>query len=655
MAKSAPATLSSAFGPIISKMTNPIPADGFNAGQQAGHTLSYQESNGLVHVSTPLLLVTAIPLILMAIIGHRIDYGLAESLGVGVVRSFLQLMMLGVILHPIFKWGMEMPWVVGLYVLAMILIATNEAISRPKYSFAYHPLLTFATLLISMSFVCIFAFGVILRPYPLWNPQYIIPLCGMLLGNTINGTSLSVTNLTTQIMEGGRREVELCLSFGASSLESIKRLMKDAISVGVTPMINQLNVIGLVSIPGMMTGQILGGSPVTEAARYQVLIIWLISIVMFSTVFMNAFVVYKVAFESGKHMLRTDRFIEVVKNKKRKGLGWNRIVDSFRGLLGAMSSVVRLVIGCGRDRLSTGDSVGVTDIEQQPFFSSEGYGTSKKCNLEIRTRNNKATAEILVEISGLQFSVPRTHTKRADNVRNTSSVHPSSSSSTSLNSLSQTEQQRILCEGLNFSLCKGGIGVVRGPSGSGKSTLLRVLSGLSSMDKGDVTADGLSLSTCDMTRWRSMVRYVTQYKVDIPGTPRDFIKRLSKFHSLATERDAGDDNIAQTAGSPMEADMIQQTISYIERWGMKSPNEHGGDHHIDKEWKVLSGGECQRMLLAIALASRPRVVLLDEATSGLDAESERKVEESVLEYVKTWDAAVLWVTHSDEIAERLLQ
>ena len=105
----------------------------------------------------------------------------------------------------------------------------------------------------------------------------------------------------------------------------------------------------------------------------------------------------------------------------------------------------------------------------------------------------------------------------------------------------------------------------------------------------------------------------------------------------------------------MAADMIYQTISYIEQWGMKSQHEHGGDHHIDKEWKVLSGGECQRMLLAIALASRCRVLLLDEATSGLDGESERKVEESVLEYVKTWDAAVLWVTHSDEIAERLLK
>lgn len=84
----------------------------------------------------------------------------------------------------------------------------------------------------------------------LWNPQYVIPMCGMLLGNTINGIGLSVNNMATQVMEGGRREIELCLSFGATGLESVRRLMKDAITVGVTPMVNQLNVIGLVSIPG---------------------------------------------------------------------------------------------------------------------------------------------------------------------------------------------------------------------------------------------------------------------------------------------------------------------------------------------------------------------------------------------------------------------
>ena len=135
-------------------------------------------------------------------------------------------------------------------VLAMILIATKETLSRPKYNYHYQPVLTFLTILLSITTVGAFTFLLIIRPEPLWNPQYVIPICGMLMGNCITGLSLSVTNLSTQIMEGGRREVELCLCFGGSGWESVGRLMKGAIGVGVTPMLNSMNVIGLVSIPG---------------------------------------------------------------------------------------------------------------------------------------------------------------------------------------------------------------------------------------------------------------------------------------------------------------------------------------------------------------------------------------------------------------------
>lgn len=77
-------------------------------------SLTAENHNGLVHVSTPLLLATAVPLLIMAAIGHRIDPSLADSLGIGVVRSFVQLMMLGLVLNPIFKWGMAKPWIVSL-------------------------------------------------------------------------------------------------------------------------------------------------------------------------------------------------------------------------------------------------------------------------------------------------------------------------------------------------------------------------------------------------------------------------------------------------------------------------------------------------------------------------------------------------------------
>ena len=75
---------------------------------------------------------------------------------------------------------------------------------------------------------------------------------------------------------------------------------------------------------------------------------------------------------------------------------------------------------------------------------------------------------------------------------------------------------------------------------------------------------------------------------------------------------------------------------------------------LDKEWKSLSGGESQRMLLAIALSTRPRILLLDESTSGLDAKTEQQVENSLIDYVNGFGATILWVTHSEDIATRLL-
>jgi len=251
-------------------------------------------------------------------------------------------------------------------------------------------------------------------------------------------------------------------------------------------------------------------------------------------------------------------------------------------------------------------------------------------------------------IQNLQFSVPKGHTK----INRKSEAQ----SSSLLPSPLLDDKQHVLCNNLNAILRKGEIGVVKGPSGAGKSTLLRVLSGLTPFDNGDVSACGLSLAACsrsdashhnNMIQWRTNIRYVTQYKVDLPGTPRDFIQTVTSLHSYLTRDDA-----------PSKDEMTEKTISYLAKWGMEAngDNSYPNIYHayLDKEWKALSGGESQRMLIALALSSQPRVLLLDEATSGLENKTEKLVEKSIVDYVTANDASVLWVTHSEDLSSRLL-
>ena len=74
---------------------------------------------------------------------------------------------------------------------------------------------------------------------------------------------------------------------------------------------------------------------------------------------------------------------------------------------------------------------------------------------------------------------------------------------------------------------------------------------------------------------------------------------------------------------------------------------------MDKEWSQLSGGEAQRMLVALALASKPQVLLLDESTSALDLDVKQKVEHCVQDHATRFGTSVMWITHDVEQIERM--
>jgi len=122
----------------------------------------------------------------------------------------------------------------------------------------------------------LFTTVVVLRLEPWWAPRYLVPLVGMVLGNALTGVSLGLDRVLTGLDQRGD-EVEALLALGAGRWEACRDVAGDAVRTGMIPILNSMSAVGLVTIPGMMTGQILGGTEPLQAARYQLLILFVIA------------------------------------------------------------------------------------------------------------------------------------------------------------------------------------------------------------------------------------------------------------------------------------------------------------------------------------------------------------------------------------------
>jgi len=192
------------------------------------------------------------------------------------VRATAQLLLLGLVLRTVF--GSDSPFVVAGVLAVMLAVAVREVRARQR-----RPLrgragyLTAATAMFLSSFtVGIFGLAAILGPEPWWEPRFAIPLIGMLLGNTMNGVALSVERLTETVARD-REVIEERLGLGEPREVAVRKAVRDAARAGLIPIMNSMAAAGIVSLPGMMTGQILAGASPMDAVRYQILIILLIA------------------------------------------------------------------------------------------------------------------------------------------------------------------------------------------------------------------------------------------------------------------------------------------------------------------------------------------------------------------------------------------
>lgn len=200
--------------------------------------------------------------------------GLERQLAIAALRTVVQLSLIGFVLQWVF--AVNHPLLVVAALLIMTLVAGVSAGQRVELRFPG----IWSDCLVAM-FASSWLIGAvtllgIIRCEPWYSPQYVIPLLGMILGNTLSGISLGLDRLTKDLHDR-RDAVECLLAMGATRWEAALPIIRDATRTGMIPIINMMTIVGLVSLPGMMTGQILAGQDPADAVKYQIVIIFVIA------------------------------------------------------------------------------------------------------------------------------------------------------------------------------------------------------------------------------------------------------------------------------------------------------------------------------------------------------------------------------------------
>lgn len=184
-------------------------------------------------------------------------------------------------------------------------------------------------------------------------------------------------------------------------------------------------------------------------------------------------------------------------------------------------------------------------------------------------------------------------------------------------------EDRQILDGVSFTIPQGKITAIVGENGCGKSTLVKLLERFNVESSGTVEVDGKDLSTLNLHDWRESVGYLFQGNQIIRGTIRENI--AYGVHRAFTEEEL--------------IDAAKQAKAYDFIMG----KDDGFDTVISRFDSKVSGGEMQRIAIARMILKRPKLLIMDEATSGIDVVSEKEVMEALMNMMK--NRTVIMVSH----------
>jgi putative ABC transport system permease protein len=194
---------------------------------------------------------------------------LVTSLLFAVLRMGVQLLLIGFFLRYLFEFNII--WLNILWFLVMVAVATVTIIRRSKLNVKL--LLWPASLSLSIAgfLVLLYFNAFVIELDQLFEAKYFVAIGGMLLGNSLRGNIIGLTNFYSSLKRNENRYLFM-LSTGATQFEAVTPYFKQSVRDALSPIIATMATMGIVFLPGMMTGQIIGGSSPLTAVKYQIAI-----------------------------------------------------------------------------------------------------------------------------------------------------------------------------------------------------------------------------------------------------------------------------------------------------------------------------------------------------------------------------------------------
>ncbi|MDF2961850.1 MAG: iron export transporter permease subunit FetB [Paenibacillus sp.] len=220
---------------------------------------------------------------------------LEKDILIGTVRSAVQLLLVGYVLQ--FVFNANHPVWLALILCIMITVAAWNASDRAKGLDGIRWRIILAIAITEVSTMGLLLVLGIIEP----TPQYIIPVSGIIIGNAMIVSGLFLNQMKREL-QTSRGEIETLLSLGATMRQAVQEPLKRSVKASMIPTIDGMKTMGLVQLPGMMTGMIVAGANPVEAVRYQVLIIFTIIAAAALSGMILSMISYKLWFTEGERL-----------------------------------------------------------------------------------------------------------------------------------------------------------------------------------------------------------------------------------------------------------------------------------------------------------------------------------------------------------------